>query len=746
MSGALGSLVVEVAANVARFQSDMGKIAQIAENRARQIDNAMNIVSNSLKALGAAAVVGLTFEKMRSQVQGAIDSAAGLKDLAERTGGTVEKLSGLAGVARLTGTSTDELAGGIQKLAKAMNEAENGGKTQTAAFQAIGISTKELRGLRPDEVFEKIARKQIEYADGAGKVAVMQALLGKSGANLIPVMNDLAEAGDLQVKVTAEQAEMADHYQKTLTKLEAAQGAAYKRVAMELLPTMTAFAETMLDSAKQSNVLVAGVNALAQDNGLRTWAENTALAIGTTYEALMALVKTARAVGGSFQAVAADIALPFQVAAAAASSGSLSERLTNIGKAVVERNKIVQDANARYEELWSGDKTAFTRGLRERFAMQRAAEMAAANGRFPGMPGADPRKAVGYNPNAGTDSKSPGDRFVEQLQRQVMQLERGRGEMLRLEAAQKGVSKEAAPYILQLEEIERRQANIRRVVEQTARDEEQRAKVTGFVDAGNDMAKSLIQQTEAIGMTAREQRRLTEMRKIDEAVQRAAVGATIETRQKLEHIAEVMRNNVARALDDLDTKERAWSTGAGKAFADYADTAGDAAKTAENLVSGALQRTEDALVNFAKTGKLSFRDLFAFMAEEYIRQQARMAIAGMTSGGLGGLLSGIAGVFNLGMGAGFSYNDLGNPAHLANGLSYVPYDGFPAVLHEGERVMTRAENAGQAGAATTIDMSGAVYNIGQGVSRSEVVTGVRQANAETEARILRRLRQQGVAA
>ena len=31
MSGSLGSLVVEVAANVARFQSDMGRIAYIAQ-------------------------------------------------------------------------------------------------------------------------------------------------------------------------------------------------------------------------------------------------------------------------------------------------------------------------------------------------------------------------------------------------------------------------------------------------------------------------------------------------------------------------------------------------------------------------------------------------------------------------------------------------------------------------------------------------------------------------------------------
>ena len=34
----------------------------------------------------------------------------------------------------------------------------------------------------------------------------------------------------------------------------------------------------------------------------------------------------------------------------------------------------------------------------------------------------------------------------------------------------------------------------------------------------------------------------------------------------------------------------------------------------------------------------------------------------------------------------------GGGGSFANGLSYVPYDGFSAVLHEGERVLTAEEN------------------------------------------------------
>jgi hypothetical protein len=123
-------------------------------------------------------------------------------------------LSGLAGIAKLSGTGTDELAGGLQKLSKSMVDAQNGGYKTAASFKAIGISTDELKGKRPDEEFKLIADRLITYQDGTEKLVIAQNLLGKSGANLLPTLKDLAEAGDLQVKTTTAQAAAADEYEK----------------------------------------------------------------------------------------------------------------------------------------------------------------------------------------------------------------------------------------------------------------------------------------------------------------------------------------------------------------------------------------------------------------------------------------------------------------------------------------------------------------------------------------------------
>ncbi len=305
MADSLGSLVVRIAADTAQMQTGLAQIAREAESRAKQIDRAFGIVSTSLKAIGAGAAVGLSLESVRSKIDGAIASAAGLQQLAERTQSSVEALSAFTATAKLSNTDSEQLATGLQKLAKAMNEAQAKGGPTAEAFAAIGISTKELAGQRPDEVFLKIAQRLVQYQDGAEKAAVAQALFGKSGANLLPVLKDLAETSDLQVKVTAEQARQADDYERTLKRLDAANAAIAKRVAFEALPVMNAFAKAMLDQIRGAGGLKEAVDDLANDGSLRNWAEDAAKAVGFVVDAFDGVVRVARLAGMAIGAAAA---------------------------------------------------------------------------------------------------------------------------------------------------------------------------------------------------------------------------------------------------------------------------------------------------------------------------------------------------------------------------------------------------------------------------------------------------------
>lgn len=209
--------------------------------------------------------------------------------------------------------------------------------------------------------------------------------------------------------------------------------------------------------------------------------------------------------------------------------------------------------------------------------------------------------------------------------------------------------------------------------------------------------------------------------------------------------------------DQRDAIARSAATGTDTALRNYQDAAGNAAKMAEGLVTGSLQRMEDALVKFAKTGKLNFSDLFSFMAEEFIRQQARMLIAkasaGFSSGGFMGAISAIGSFFGGGdAGVTGATGDFARadrsmdiiPGHAA-GLPYVPHDNYLARLHKGERVMTAANATDSRQDAAALTFTQTNY-IGSNISASDVARAMQQAKAEAVSAIYQSMRRGGLMA
>ena len=204
------------------------------------------------------------------------------------------------------------------------------------------------------------------------------------------------------------------------------------------------------------------------------------------------------------------------------------------------------------------------------------------------------------------------------------------------------------------------------------------------------------------------------------------------------------------------------ATGAQLALGKYREAAGDSAAYGEKMISGSFSRMEDAILNFAKTGKLSFSGLFSFMADEFLRQQIRMQLSSATTGGasgmglLGSLMGAAGGMFGLG-GVGMGTNLTGASLPTAGGRllggsvnegqSYLVGEMGPEVLRMGSQGGAVTPNAATAGAsagsgAMHFDFSGQTINVGQGVSRSEMSAAVQQGNAASEARI-RRLMKNG---
>ena len=201
-------------------------------------------------------------------------------------------------------------------------------------------------------------------------------------------------------------------------------------------------------------------------------------------------------------------------------------------------------------------------------------------------------------------------------------------------------------------------------------------------------------------------------------------------------------NEAAAARKNAENidRNRPMGEAVGLSITKYFQDIGNSTKMAESIVTGSFSRMEDAIVNWAKTGKLSFSALFSFMAEEYIRNMVRMAAQNLLINSSGNFV-GFGALFSSFLGGGGGTAAAAS-VPLATGMSYVPYDNFPASLHKGERVMTAAENRGSRD-GMNFDFSGQTLQVGQGVSRAEVDAVVAKRNAELEAR-MRRLNRQGV--
>lgn len=158
----------------------------------------------------------------------------------------------------------------------------------------------------------------------------------------------------------------------------------------------------------------------------------------------------------------------------------------------------------------------------------------------------------------------------------------------------------------------------------------------------------------------------------------------------------------------VDEAQADWSNGARSAFQNYAEQAADVAGQSKSLFTIAFSSMEDSIVNFVKTGKLSFKDLADSIIADLIRiqvQQAAVGIfgtifSGLTAGGAAagnGLAAGSAGATSSSLGASaagysskFGFSDGG---YTGDGGKFEP----KGVVHGGEFVV-RKEAVSQPGA------------------------------------------------
>lgn len=218
-------------------------------------------VNGVLANLGVAvSVAGLT-----AMVKSAIDTGDALDEMSQRVGVSVETLSVWKPAAEQSGVSGEAFEKGLRKLSTTMLEAATGSEDAARGFSAVGVEFKNQDGtLRAtDQVLLDLAERFKAMPDGAEKTALAVQLFGKSGAELIPFLNQgrdginelAAEMQALGVQMSSETAAQAGNFNDALDKLKLATTSIGNQIIASLLPALNDMAGGMVESAKQGGTL-----------------------------------------------------------------------------------------------------------------------------------------------------------------------------------------------------------------------------------------------------------------------------------------------------------------------------------------------------------------------------------------------------------------------------------------------------------------------------------------------------------
>ena len=115
--------------------------------------------------------------------------------------------------------------------------------------------------------------------------------------------------------------------------------------------------------------------------------------------------------------------------------------------------------------------------------------------------------------------------------------------------------------------------------------------------------------------------------------------------EKLNALVDEQKDKVRDLNAQQDKMNASWETGAQRALQKYQDTALNVAAASEQAFSRAFSSMEDALVQFAMTGKMNFSNFANSVVADIIRIQTRAAMSKAidAGGGSSGLLSAIGG-------------------------------------------------------------------------------------------------------
>lgn len=254
MAQPVATLLIEMAADVARLRQDMNQAKGVVDGGFASMRNAANTLKGALGGL----VAGLSVAAFGNWIKSAINAADETSKLASRVGIAVEEVAGLQLAFNLAGAGGNVMQTSLAKLA---NEADK----NNSAFERLGIQTRNTDGtLRStSQILRDVSDRFANMDDGAQKTALAINLFGRAGAELIPLLNSGSDGLDdmdrmarkLGLTISEDTAKQAELFNDTLELVQTGLQGIATRVAAEMLPSLTNLASAFLGAMTEGDRL-----------------------------------------------------------------------------------------------------------------------------------------------------------------------------------------------------------------------------------------------------------------------------------------------------------------------------------------------------------------------------------------------------------------------------------------------------------------------------------------------------------
>ncbi|MBY6160035.1 phage tail tape measure protein [Mameliella alba] len=216
MAGFAGRMVATLGLNARGFNKGL----KDSESRVQRLGRTIRKIGVGLSVASAGMAVA---------IRGQLNAADELSKTSQRLGVPIEELSALRHAADMSGVSVGDLDNGLRRFSRNMDDAANGGKKTTELFGKLGIKVKGADGaLRPTSVvMAEVAEALSKMPDGAEKTALAFDLFGRSGTQLIPMLNGgksgleamMQEARDLGLVIDQKTGKAAENFNDNLSRL-----------------------------------------------------------------------------------------------------------------------------------------------------------------------------------------------------------------------------------------------------------------------------------------------------------------------------------------------------------------------------------------------------------------------------------------------------------------------------------------------------------------------------------------------